>query len=104
MRNLDAASFAAREAASAELLHLADRIEPRLRAARASASVEARRRIDAILENLGRPTRRQLRESRALTVLATPEAALVVELLAAGDQEDPLCQSAARARHRLIGR
>jgi hypothetical protein len=104
LRDLDANAFADRETATAELLRLGDRLKPRLQAARAKASPEARRRLDQILKKMPETTPERLRQSRALLALewiATPKAEHVVAQLAAGAPDDPLTQEAAASSERL---
>jgi RNA polymerase sigma factor (sigma-70 family) len=104
LRDLDADAFSTREAATAALLKLVDRIEPRLRAARETAAAEAQRRLDDILEKGVRPAPGRLRESRALMALewiATPEAVQFLDELAGGAKDDPLTHAAVAARERL---
>ena len=103
LRDLDAGTFPIREAATAKLLKLVDRLEPRLRAARATASLETQLRLDKILKT-AEPTPGRLRESRALTALewiATPEAARFLDQLADGGKDDPLTHAASAAGERL---
>src|SRR5262249_55210533 len=102
--DLDADAFAQREAATAELLKLADRLKPQLQKARINASPEARQRLEQILEKMREPRPERLRQSRALMALewiATPEAARALAHLAAGAPEDPLTQGAAASNERL---
>jgi WD40 repeat protein len=104
LSDLDAGAFAAREAATAELAAMADRIEPRLRAARASASAEAVRRLDEVLRRGLKPSPERVREGWAVTALewsGTPEAARLLDELAGGAKDDRLTLAAAGARERL---
>jgi WD domain, G-beta repeat len=90
----------AREMATAELLKLADRVAPRLRAARANASPEVRRLVDGILARDAAPSLERLRQDRALMALewiATPEAARALAEIA-GDKHGPLTFAAEAAR------
>ncbi len=104
VRDIDADTFAAREKAMAELATLGDRVEPRLRAARTTASLEARRRLDRLLETMATVTPERLRESRALMALewiATPAAVECLAELIRADRDDPLTRAAAATRERL---
>jgi hypothetical protein len=104
LRDLDAEAFATRDAATAELTKLADRLEPRLRSARVAASAEVQRRLDEILLKGSKPTADRLREGRALTVLewiGMPEAVQLLATLAGGATDDPLTRGAAAGRDRL---
>jgi hypothetical protein len=107
LRDLDADGFAAREAATAELLKLVDRIEPRLQEARAKTSLEMQRRLDNILKKGATTPLWRLREGRALLALewiGTPEADRALEELAGGGKDDPLTRAAAAGRERLKNR
>jgi RNA polymerase sigma factor (sigma-70 family) len=104
LRDLDADDFSTRETATKKLLTLADRIQPQLVAAAGTASVEAKRRLDEILETVSKPTPRRLRESRALLVLewiGTSEVIRILDRLANGDSSNHLAQTAAETRSRL---
>src|SRR5262245_18311060 len=93
LRALDSGTLAVVEAASAELARLAERIEPRLRTARGTASAEMRTRLDRLLEGAAKPSPERLRQSRALGTLefiATPEALRLLAELDAGPEGDRL--------------
>jgi len=89
--DLDNDDFQQREAASRELMHLGSHVESALRQALAhSPSLEVRRRIDALLQDLNQwaiKSPELLRCIRAIWVLqriGTPEARAVLESLATG--------------------
>jgi hypothetical protein len=105
--DLDADAFATRESASAALGELGEVARPALHRALASdLSVEARQRVERLLEgkddqDLSAAT---LRAVRAVTVLeqsGTPEAREVLRALAAGAPEARLTREAAAAFGRL---
>jgi RNA polymerase sigma factor (sigma-70 family) len=104
IRELDDEQFATREAAQVELKKLANQIEPALNAALAkSPSAEARRRLEALLDSVVRSPEqvRDMRVIAALEYAGTPEAARLLEGLAAGAKGDPLTKEAAEALGRL---
>jgi WD40 repeat protein len=102
--DLDTDEFEARETASAELAKLGLSAEPGLRKALGAApSLEARRRIEALLEKSEWPGV-PLQTWRALAVLertGSNEARQVLEGLANGDPDAPLTQDAQAALDRL---
>ena len=107
IRDLDAPTFRVRERASAELLRIAERIEPRLIQARAKGSPEVRSRIDSILGRMTRPSPERLLISRAFGVLeciAQPESAQILDTFAAGQPDDPVTIEATESRDRLANR
>jgi WD40 repeat protein len=77
LARLDADSFAEREEASRQLLALGDQFLPMLRQALEDhPTLEMRKRLESILETLGRgPSREQLRLLRALAVLEWSDSA-----------------------------
>jgi hypothetical protein len=102
--DLDSSTFAVREAATADLMKIAEHIEPALTKARATASLEVRARLDQILEKTATPSPERLRQSRALGALewiGTPAAAKLLADLAAGNGYDSLTIAAAAASERL---
>ena len=102
---MDSADFAVRQAAFTELQRLSDRIEGQLRQALAGEpSLEAKRRIEALLANSVAPTAERLSQSRALEALeqiATPDALRLLEALTAGEPSARLTREAAATRDRL---
>lgn len=106
IRDLDSATFTIREAAMADLTKIADLIEPMLTKARGTAPLEARTRLDRLLEKAAIPSPERLRQSRALGTLewiATHPAAKLLADLAARGNLDSLTVSAAEASERLRG-
>jgi RNA polymerase sigma factor (sigma-70 family) len=104
LRDLDAESYAVRTAVAAELSNLADRIEKTLLRARDLASEDSKRRLDAILEAVTKPTSERLRQTRALGILeviATPQAAAILTELSRGNKDDRLTIAASESRERL---
>jgi hypothetical protein len=105
--DLDGDDFATRERASAALANLGAEAEPALRRELDSGpSVEARRRIEELLEKVGGPevSPDRLRASRALLALEqidTPEARRLIEDLARGQDGAALTREAQAARGRL---
>ncbi len=101
--DLDAPTFAAREAASAELADVIDRVATDLRAVSAP-SPEARRRIDALLAKAGEPSPDTLRIVRAVEAVewvGTADArTLLAEWAAAADPRLKAEAAAALARLR----
>jgi hypothetical protein len=104
---LDSDSFKERQGASAELTRLGERAEPALRdALAASPSVEARRRIEGLLEGRARSApalgqSRPLRAVEALEHMGAPEARQVLEALGKGAPGARLTQAARAALGRL---
>jgi RNA polymerase sigma factor (sigma-70 family) len=104
--DLDDARFAVREKTSAQLAKYGDRAEPALRKTlEGQPSLEVRRRIEAILEELNRPfSTEQLREARAVEVLeriGTLPAQEVLRALAEGAPGARLTREAKAALERL---
>jgi hypothetical protein len=87
LKGLDAAAFAERERAQRDLTAVADLARPKLEAARKTASEEAGRRLDQVLQAADGWTPEKLRQVRACEVLegiGTPEAIRVLKSWAAG--------------------
>jgi WD40 repeat protein len=88
LAELDHKEFSVRERASQKLRELAEAAEPVLREALGNSSLEVRRRVRRVLEQLDAPpSRERLRFLRAVMVLeyiGTPEARRVLERLAEG--------------------
>jgi WD40 repeat protein len=105
LANLDDADFTVRQTAYAELARLGDWIEESLRRALADErSVEAKRRIEALLARAASPTPDNLRRGRALEALeqvATPDALRLLETLAAGEPSARVTREAGTALARL---
>ncbi len=105
LRDLNSDRFKEREAATAELIKLADRLEPTLRELlKSTKSADERDRLDQVLKTLQKPSLKRIQEGRALTaleLLATPEAAKFLADLAAGARDDLLTQGAVDAVRRL---
>jgi RNA polymerase sigma factor (sigma-70 family) len=105
--NLDSESFEERQKAEKELEALSDVAAPALRAALAKKpSPEARRRCAGLLEKLGGPLPagellRAVRGVQVLEAVGTPEAAAVLERLAAGAAAARLTREARESLHRL---
>jgi hypothetical protein len=110
--DLDTNQFAVRESAKQELEKLGEIAAPACRKAlEQKPSVEARRRLEALLEKQSRewqnPSSERLRTLRAVEVLehiGTPEARQVLETLAKGAPEARLTQEAAESLQRLSRR
>ncbi|HEY7330694.1 MAG TPA: sigma-70 family RNA polymerase sigma factor [Gemmataceae bacterium] len=107
--DLDDARFEVRDKASAELAKYGDLAEPALhRTLAAQPSLEVRRRIEAILEQLNRPpSAEQLRLLRAVEVLErvlSREARTLLEELAQGAPGARLTREARAALQRLTSR
>ena len=103
---LDDDSFEARGAAERKLAALGSRVWPALRKALGQhPSLEARRRLERILENEKRPPPNDmLRTCRALRALVwadTSQARDLLRKLASGDPDAPLTQEAKAALRRL---
>jgi HEAT repeat protein len=105
--DLDDHRFAVREQAARELLELGERAEQPLRRALAwPASVEVRRRVAGLLENVHGPlvSCERLRRLRALEVLeqaGTADARRLLEVLAGGAPAARLTREAKGALRRL---
>jgi hypothetical protein len=107
---LDSDRFETREQASAELQRLGEQAEPALRKAMAAKpSLEASRRLRALLDRVERrtPSAEQLHALRAVEVLehiGSPEAQRVLQTLAEGAPEAMLTREAKAALVRLAHR
>jgi WD40 repeat protein len=105
--DLDADVFDKREAASLELRRIGRDAEQALRAAlKETASIEARRRIESVLEDTGRmlPSPEavgHLRAIQALELIGTEEARALLKKLAEGARAAPETQDASAAITRL---
>jgi len=101
---LDSDSFAVRERATKQLAELQEVIEQLLRQAiRGRPSLELRRRVEGLLENLSAESLERLRMSRALEVLEwldTPEARRLLDELAHGAPSAWLTREATAALER----
>jgi hypothetical protein len=108
--DLDSGQFVVRERASQALYNLGDLAVPALqKALEASGSVEARRRIEQILQQLQGPVTepermRPLRAVEALEQIGTPDARKVLEALAKGAPEAWLTREARASLERLAKR
>jgi hypothetical protein len=105
--DLDSEEFTVRQRAARELERLGEQAETALRQAlKKSPSLEARRRMEALLDQLRGPppTVDQLRALRAIEVLEridSPEARHLLEKLSRGAAEDRLTREANRSLERL---
>ncbi|MCI0377285.1 MAG: PQQ-binding-like beta-propeller repeat protein, partial [Gemmataceae bacterium] len=106
--DLDSPVFADRQRATKELEKLGEKARPFLvKALTPDTPLEARRRIEKLLEALADPfaTTEGLRQLRAIEVLeriGTADARWVLEELAQGAPEDPFCLEARWTLQRLI--
>jgi WD40 repeat protein len=104
LADLNADSFAVREAASAKLAQHGEGIEPQLRQALLAApSLEARTRLKRLLEPMSDNSPQRWRCARALEVLEwldTVESRRLLEELSGGAADAWLTGEAKRARHR----
>ena len=104
LHNLDNDDFEVRQSAGAALEKFGDRIEAALqKASTENRSLESKRRIEALLAGIEISPDR-LRGSRALEALeqiATPEAAQLLEALAAGAPAARLTREAAQSLERM---
>jgi hypothetical protein len=107
LADLDSAQFDVRERAEAGLAKLGELAEPALRKAAASGpSLEVRRRVEGLLEELNRHVltgdeRRSLRAVEVLERVGTAEARRVLEALARGTPDARLTREAKAALTRL---
>ncbi|MBI3409579.1 MAG: WD40 repeat domain-containing protein [Planctomycetes bacterium] len=105
---LDSPRFAERDQAKADLEKLAPAAEPLLRQAlRKSPTLEVQRRLEKILERIDAGTPEILRGIRAVEALewiASPEALLLLDTLAAGAPDTALTRDAIATRNRLRDR
>jgi WD40 repeat protein len=107
IKALDAAQFRDREQATADLAGVGELIVPELRAALETASPEARRRLDGLLEKAATPspaTWRAIRACEALEGIATPEARDLLTTWAKGAPAATLTREAAASLERLAKR
>jgi hypothetical protein len=107
VKSLDAASFKEREQASLDLAAAGEAVLPALRAALKGSSAEARRRLEALLEQPDAPSPEKVRAVRACEVLegiATPEARDLLAAWAKGAPAATLTREAAESLERLKGR
>jgi WD40 repeat protein len=104
---LDAAQFRDREKATTDLAGVGEVIVPELRAAHKTASPEARRRLDGLLEQATAPTRetwRSIRACEALEGIGTTEARELLAKWAKGPSAATLTREAAESFERLAKR
>ena len=105
---LDSDAFAVRERATDELRTLSELAVPAYRKALAARpSLEMRRRLQGLLDDIARPSGKILRQLRALEVLeriGTPEARTLLETLARGAAGARLSREARAAVQRLSTR
>jgi HEAT repeat protein len=108
INDLNSDIFATREQASTELAKLGDRAESALRRELGkSPSLEARRRIAALLDTLSSLTPQVFFSLRAVEVLeyiGTPQAREILEDLATGDPDARLTREAKESLRRLDSR
>jgi WD40 repeat protein len=110
LADLDSDSYPVRVRAADDLGELGELAEPALRKALGGAlSVEARRRIEQLLERLGGPVQapeelRALRAVQALEQAGTPEARRLLQTLAEGAAGARLTREAKAALDRLAAR
>jgi hypothetical protein len=108
MEDLDSPHFEVRQKSTAELKRLGGLAEPALRRKLLHLlSLEARQRMEQLLEQLTVPGPEDLRALRAIEVLeqiGTPEARQVLKTLAEGALESLLTREAAASWRRLLKR
>jgi hypothetical protein len=101
LADLDDEAFAVRQKAETELEKMGDVIEPALRKAlERKPSLEARRRIEKLLEKITAVSGERLRTLRALEALEqmnTPEARRLIDALATGEPSAWLTEQARRS-------
>jgi hypothetical protein len=108
--DLDSEQFTARERAFHELERSGDNVEPALRrAVKKASSLEVRRRIEALLDQLRGPPRnpnlrRSLRAVEVLERIHSPESRPLLQELASGAPEARLTQEAKASLKRLATR
>jgi WD40 repeat protein len=108
--DLEDDSFLVRDKATRELEQAGQAAKPALvRALAAMPAADKRRRLEELLDRLGRtgPVREMLRPIRAVELLeriGTPEARQVLEAVSKGDADARLTQEAKAALQRLSGR
>jgi hypothetical protein len=105
LADLDNPSFSAREQATRTLADLGEQVEPALRQALNKApSLEVKRRIEKLLNQLPQLSGRRLQSLRAMEALeaiGTPAALRLLHQLAQGDPTDRVTQQAQAAAKRL---
>jgi WD40 repeat protein len=104
IKALDAASFREREQASSDLAAAGEAVLPALRAALKGSSAEARRRLEALLEQPAAPSPEKIRTVRSCEVLegiATPEARDLLAAWAKGAPGAMLTREAGDSLERL---
>jgi hypothetical protein len=109
LADLDSDEFAVREQATRGLRQLGEGARPALRKALAgTASAEQRRRLKALLQELGGVRSpellRELRSVEVLEQVGTPGARQVLESLAGGGADARLTREAKASLERLAGR
>jgi hypothetical protein len=107
IKALDAASFKEREQASSDLAAAGEAVLPALRAALKGSSAEARRRLEALLEQPEAPSPERLRAVRACEALegiGAPEARDLLATWATGPPGATLTREAAESLERLAKR
>ncbi len=109
LADLDSDEFSKRQTAAARIQEMGHRAEKWLKEAlEASPSLEKRRRLEELLNNLEKPpSGERLRHLRALAVLeriGTPEAQQVLKTLAQGIPEAPRTREAKASLERLASR
>lgn len=107
INDLDAAQFRDREKATADLAALGDRVRPELQAALKTASAEARRRLEGLLERAAPPdpeTWRAVRACEALEGIGTREARDLLAVWAKGPPAATLTREASESVERLAKR
>jgi hypothetical protein len=107
IKSLDAASFKEREQASSDLAAAGEAVLPALRAALQGSSAEARRRLEALLEQPEAPSPDQVRAVRACEALegiGTPEARELLAAWAKGAPAATLTREATESLERLAKR
>jgi RNA polymerase sigma factor (sigma-70 family) len=106
--DLDSREFAVREKAVKGLEQFGPEAEPALRRAlAANPSLEARRRIEALLAELAPTAKQPLRKRRAIALLeqlGTPQAMKLLDRLAKSNPETIIGQEAKMSLERLAGR
>jgi WD40 repeat protein len=107
IKALDAPQFRDREQATADLTGAGELIVPELRAALKTASPEARRRLEGLLEKVTVPSRetwRTIRACEALERIGTAEARELLATWAKGPPAATLTREAAESAERLARR
>lgn len=107
IKALDAPQFRDREQATTDLAGAGELIVPELRAALRTASPEARRRLEGLLEKANTPSRetwRAIRACEALEGIGTPAARELLAVWAKGPPAATLMREAAESAERLARR